>query len=173
MRRALEARKRAQQAGAAFAHRAGRHQQAQTACRNDGRRPVQGRRRRTVWRRGEHAARRPSPAAEPRWKRIEPLDAAGKPADDGRSCFVSISMSNATQEFSTFKKIADDDKRQVAAADDRRLRPGRAGDGRVGRSATARPWEEADAPHHSRRRHARSRCRSRGSSWPTKARAAT
>lgn len=41
--------------------------------------------------------------------RIQPLDREGKPAADGRIVFVSISMSNATQEFSKFKQIADDD----------------------------------------------------------------
>jgi hypothetical protein len=41
--------------------------------------------------------------------RIQPLDAEGKPAADGRVVLVSISMSNATQEFSTFKRIADAD----------------------------------------------------------------
>ena len=40
---------------------------------------------------------------------IEPLDAAGRPADDGTIGFISISMSNATQEFSTFKRLADAD----------------------------------------------------------------
>jgi hypothetical protein len=39
--------------------------------------------------------------------KIEPLDEQGKPAADGRIVMVSISMSNATQEFSTFKRIAD------------------------------------------------------------------
>ncbi|MBW3595917.1 MAG: hypothetical protein KY475_01430 [Planctomycetes bacterium] len=38
---------------------------------------------------------------------IEPLDANGKPAADGAIVLVSISMSNATQEFSMFKRIAD------------------------------------------------------------------
>src|SRR3954463_12550061 len=46
-------------------------------------------------------------AAEAQLARIQPLDAAGKPAADGRIVFVSISMSNATMEFSTFKRIAD------------------------------------------------------------------
>jgi hypothetical protein len=41
--------------------------------------------------------------------RIQPLDADGKPAADGRIVLVSISMSNATQEFSKFKNIADAD----------------------------------------------------------------
>ncbi len=46
-------------------------------------------------------------AAERELARIEPLDAQGQPARDGRIVFVSISMSNATQEFSRFKQIAD------------------------------------------------------------------
>lgn len=41
--------------------------------------------------------------------KIEPLDAAGRPAEDGTIAFVSISMSNATQEFSMFKRLADAD----------------------------------------------------------------
>lgn len=46
-------------------------------------------------------------AAESQLARIQPLDAEGKPAADGRIALVSISMSNATQEFSFFKRIAD------------------------------------------------------------------
>ncbi|MEX2026909.1 MAG: hypothetical protein WEH44_06400 [Pirellulaceae bacterium] len=49
-------------------------------------------------------------AAESELAKIEPLDAAGKPAKDGKIVFLSISMSNATQEFSTFKRMADSDK---------------------------------------------------------------
>lgn len=41
--------------------------------------------------------------------KIIPLDPAGRPGDDGRIVLVSISMSNATQEFSRFKQIADSD----------------------------------------------------------------
>ena len=41
---------------------------------------------------------------------IVPLDASGKPADEGRIVFISISMSNATQEFSLFKRLADRDE---------------------------------------------------------------
>ena len=51
-------------------------------------------------------------AAEKETAQIVPLDAAGKPAKDGRIVLVSISMSNATQEFSTFKRIADADARK-------------------------------------------------------------
>ncbi|HJS09135.1 MAG TPA: hypothetical protein VJ809_15810 [Pirellulales bacterium] len=41
--------------------------------------------------------------------KIEPLDTAGRPAENGTIGFVSISMSNATQEFSMFKRLADAD----------------------------------------------------------------
>ena len=40
---------------------------------------------------------------------IVPLDRDGKPSPDGRIVLVSISMSNATQEFSQFKRIDDAD----------------------------------------------------------------
>lgn len=40
---------------------------------------------------------------------IVPRDAKGNPAKDGKIALISISMSNATQEFSAFKKIADAD----------------------------------------------------------------
>ena len=45
--------------------------------------------------------------AQQQLARIQTLDAAGQPASDGRIVFVSISMSNATMEFSKFKQIAD------------------------------------------------------------------
>jgi hypothetical protein len=41
--------------------------------------------------------------------RIEPLNAMGRPAKNGAIGFISISMSNATMEFSTFKQLADAD----------------------------------------------------------------
>ena len=43
---------------------------------------------------------------------IKPLDAEGKPSESGKIALVSISMSNATQEFSFFKSIADKDSRK-------------------------------------------------------------
>jgi hypothetical protein len=46
-------------------------------------------------------------AAQAQLARIQPLDANGKPSADGKIVFVSISMSNATQEFSFFKTKAD------------------------------------------------------------------
>lgn len=47
--------------------------------------------------------------AERELARIRPLDAEGNPSDSGRVVLVSISMSNATQEFSTFVRLAEAD----------------------------------------------------------------
>ena len=44
--------------------------------------------------------------------RIVPLDAEGKPATNGTIGLVSISMSNATMEYSRFKELADADPRK-------------------------------------------------------------
>ena len=63
-----------------------------------------------------HGMNEPPPehrqAAERALAMIQPLNAAGEPASDGRIVLVSISMSNATQEFSRFKQIADSDPRK-------------------------------------------------------------
>ncbi len=48
-------------------------------------------------------------AAKRELAKIQPLSTTGQPAADGRIVFISISMSNATQEFSRFKQIADAD----------------------------------------------------------------
>ena len=48
-------------------------------------------------------------AAELETAKIAPLNSAGKPSSDGQIVLISISMSNATMEFSTFKKLADAD----------------------------------------------------------------
>ena len=48
-------------------------------------------------------------AAEKELAKIVPFDASGKPAANGKIVLVSISMSNATQEFSRFKQLADAD----------------------------------------------------------------
>ena len=48
-------------------------------------------------------------AAEQELLKIQPLNAEGQSASDGKIVLVSISMSNATQEFSRFKQIADAD----------------------------------------------------------------
>jgi hypothetical protein len=49
-------------------------------------------------------------AAAKETARIIPLDADGNPANEGTIALISISMSNATQEFSFFKQVADRDK---------------------------------------------------------------
>jgi hypothetical protein len=75
--------------------------------------------------------------------KIEPLDAAGRPAVNGTIGFVSISMSNATQEFSTFKRLADADaekSRRVTIVDC--AQGGQAMAEWV--DPQARPWQEAD-----------------------------
>ena len=51
-------------------------------------------------------------AAKAARAKITPLDADGRPAGDGSIGFVSISMSNATMEFSLFKQLADLDDRK-------------------------------------------------------------
>ena len=51
-------------------------------------------------------------ATEQALGQIQPLNAAGKPDPKGQIVLVSISMSNATQEFSRFKQIADADKQK-------------------------------------------------------------
>ncbi len=53
-------------------------------------------------------------AARAETAKIQPLDADGKPAADGKIVLISVSMSNATQEFSTFKRIADADPEKSA-----------------------------------------------------------
>lgn len=51
-------------------------------------------------------------AAAEMMTKIVPLDMDGNPSANGKVVFVSISMSNATQEFSFFKQIADRDPRK-------------------------------------------------------------
>lgn len=63
----------------------------------------------------EHAA-----AAKKITESIVPLGPDGKPSVDGKVVLISMSMSNATQEFSTFKRIADadaDKSRRLAIVD--------------------------------------------------------
>lgn len=54
-------------------------------------------------------------AVEAELKQIRPLDAEGRPAVDGKIVFLSIGMSNTTQEFSAFKRHADADPRKSRA----------------------------------------------------------
>ena len=49
-------------------------------------------------------------AAEKELKKIRPLDAEGKPAEDGKIVLLSVGMSNTTMEFSRFKELADADR---------------------------------------------------------------
>jgi len=52
--------------------------------------------------------------------RIQPLDAAGKPSASGKVVLIGVGMSNTTQEFSVFKRMADSDpdrSRQVVIVD--------------------------------------------------------
>lgn len=48
-------------------------------------------------------------AAERELAKIQLLDANGKPSEDGKIVLISLGMSNTTQEFSQFKKMADAD----------------------------------------------------------------
>jgi hypothetical protein len=82
-------------------------------------------------------------AATRQTARIVPLDAEGKPAKDGKIGLVSISMSNATQEYSVFKRMADQDERKsrrVAIVDC--AQGGQAMAQWV--NPNGRPWAEAD-----------------------------
>jgi hypothetical protein len=51
-------------------------------------------------------------AAKKETAKIAPLNAEGQPSSNGRIALVSISMSNATQEFSKFKQLADADSQK-------------------------------------------------------------
>jgi len=48
-------------------------------------------------------------AAQAEAAKVQPLDAEGKPAADGKIALVSIGMSNTSQEFARFKEVADAD----------------------------------------------------------------
>lgn len=48
-------------------------------------------------------------AAQKELKAIQPLNAQGEPAETGKIGLISLGMSNTTQEFSAFKKLADAD----------------------------------------------------------------
>lgn len=81
-------------------------------------------------------------AAEAQLAGIQPLDAEGKPDEAGTIGFVAISMSNATQEFSRFKSLADRSPRKsprVAIVDCAQGGQAMA----EWAPAEARPWEVA------------------------------
>jgi hypothetical protein len=82
-------------------------------------------------------------AAEKQAEKIVPLDGDGNPAKDGKIGLVSISMSNATQEYSLFKQIADRDPQkslQVVIVDCAQGGQAMA----EWANTTARAWAEAD-----------------------------
>lgn len=72
---------------------------------------------------------------------VQPLGTDGKPAADGKIVMVSLGMSNTTQEFSTFKRLADADARKS----DRLVIVDCAQGGQTAQAwATQdRPWDEA------------------------------
>ena len=81
-------------------------------------------------------------AAEAQLARIRTLNAEGEPNDEGTIGFIAISMSNATQEFSRFKQIADASLRKspkVTIVDCAQGGQAMA----EWAPANARPWEEA------------------------------
>jgi hypothetical protein len=72
---------------------------------------------------------------------IHPLDPTGKPTTGGKIVLMSIGMSNTTQEFSTFKRLADADSRKAAQTV---IVDGAQGGQTAQVWATVdRPWEEA------------------------------
>jgi len=74
--------------------------------------------------------------------RIRPLDGEGREAKDGKVVLLSISMSNATQEFSLFKQLADAD---AAKSPELVIVDGAQGGQAMAEwaPADARPWHEA------------------------------
>lgn len=48
-------------------------------------------------------------------KLIQPLDARGQPTKDGKVVLISVGMSNTTQVFSQFKRLADNDAEKSAS----------------------------------------------------------
>lgn len=72
---------------------------------------------------------------------VRPLDASGQPAAEGRIVLVSLGMSNTTQEFSTFKRLADADARKAERVTIVDCAQG--GQTAQAWATQTRPWEEA------------------------------
>ena len=81
-------------------------------------------------------------AAQAELAKIRPVDTEGKAAKDGKVVFISISMSNATQEFSVFKGMADADPAKSPALTIVDCAQGGQAMAEW-TDPTARPWEEA------------------------------
>ncbi len=87
-------------------------------------------------------------AAAEQLARIVPLDARGRPAPDGKVVLMSIGMSNTTQEFSEFKRLADADparRPEVVIVD--AAQGGQAAlewDEQAAPAVAARVWEQAE-----------------------------
>jgi hypothetical protein len=77
--------------------------------------------------------------------RPRPLDADGKPADDGKIVLMSIGMSNTTQEFSRFKQQADQDPGKAANVVIVDAAQGGQDARRWDTPADQGPWVQADA----------------------------
>jgi len=75
--------------------------------------------------------------------KIQALDGEGKPSPQGRIVLVSISMSNATQEFSRFKQVADADPQKSPLLSIVDCAQGGQAMAQW-TSPSARPWEEAE-----------------------------
>ena len=82
-------------------------------------------------------------AARGQTARIIPLDTEGRPSKNGRIGLVSISMSNATQEYSLFKQIADRDPKKSPLVDIVDCAQGGQAMAEW-RDPNARAWTEAD-----------------------------
>jgi hypothetical protein len=82
-------------------------------------------------------------AAQAELVKIRPVDTEGRVAKGGKVVLVSISMSNATQEFSVFKRIADADPAKSPALTIVDCAQGGQAMAEW-TDPTARPWEEAD-----------------------------
>ena len=63
-------------------------------------------------------------AAMKQAKLIRPLDAEGKPAEDGKIVLISVGMSNTTQEFSIFVRTRQRRSRQISEGRHRRWAQG-------------------------------------------------